>query len=170
MKKKGEFHTVRGYEMINAEKRLLTPSMEDYLEMIYRICKRDDYIRMNQLAKHLNVRPSSATKTVQRLSRLGMVDYQKYGIVRLTEEGEKVGRFLLKRHNIIEEFLKNIGTEDTRLKDTEMIEHNVSLSTLRNIYILNKFLSYNPSIKEELKNFKKQLYKDIKNSDFPFQI
>ncbi|WP_236910398.1 metal-dependent transcriptional regulator [Clostridium sp. Cult3] len=160
MKKKDEFYTVRGYKMINAEKKLLTFSMEDYLEMIYRICKEEGYVRISQLAKNLNVRPSSATKTVQKLRELEMVDYQKYGIIQLTEEGEKFGKFLLKRHNIIEEFLKNIGTEDTRLEDTEMIEHSVSLSTLRNIYILNIFLLENPDIMKKFENFKQNYTRD----------
>ena len=52
--------------MLNGDKKLLTASMEDYLEMIYRIHKEEGYVRMNQLArKKLNVRPSSASKTVQ---------------------------------------------------------------------------------------------------------
>ncbi|WP_414632576.1 metal-dependent transcriptional regulator, partial [Clostridium tyrobutyricum] len=79
MNKKDEFYTLRGYKMLNQEKNLLTSSMEDYLEMIYRMCRSEDYVRMNQLAKNLNVRPSSATKIVQKLKELGMVDYQKYG-------------------------------------------------------------------------------------------
>jgi len=32
-----EFHTVRGYQLIEQEKKLLTSAMEDYLEMIFRI-------------------------------------------------------------------------------------------------------------------------------------
>lgn len=155
MKGKGEFYTVRGYSMMNARDELLTASMEDYLEMIYRICKDDGYVRMNQLAKNLNVRPSSATKIVQKLKGIGMVYYQRYGIIQLTEEGRRMGKFLLNRHNIIEEFLKNIGTEDTRLKDTEMIEHGVSLPTLRNIFILNKFLLENPEIMAAFKEYRK---------------
>ncbi len=36
-----------------------------------------------------------------------MVDYEKYGIIQLTGgEGKSLGKFLLNRHNIIEEFLK----------------------------------------------------------------
>ena len=154
MNKKDEFYTLRGYRQMNQEKNLLTASMEDYLEMIYRMSMKEDYVRMNQLAKNLNVRPSSATKIVQKLKELGMVDYQKYGIIQLTEEGKSLGKFLLNRHNIIEEFLKNIGTEDTRLKDTEIMEHGVSLNTLKNIYVLNKFLSENPDILRELERYR----------------
>ena len=68
--------------------------------------------------------------------------------------------FLLNRHNIIEEFLKNIGTEDTRLKDTEIMEHGVSLNTLKNIYVLNKFLSENPSILGQFERYKADYYDD----------
>ncbi len=68
--------------------------MEDYLEMIYRICRKEGYARINQLAEKLNVRPSSATRTVQRLNSLGMVDYERYGIIQLTGEGKRIGKFL----------------------------------------------------------------------------
>ncbi len=167
LSKKDEFYTVRGYKMINSETKLLTSSMEDYLEMIYRICKEEDYIRINQLARNLNVRPSSATKIVQKLRNLGMVEYERYGIIQLTEKGKKVGRFLLKRHNIIDEFLKNIGTEETRLKDTEMIEHSVSINTLQNIHILNKFLFDNPDIMERFEIYKVEYHKGVNSFDFP---
>ena len=46
-----DFHTVKGYEMINAANKLLTPSMEDYLEMIYRCSLKNTYIRLNQVAQ-----------------------------------------------------------------------------------------------------------------------
>lgn len=159
MKNKDDFYTVRGYNMKNAEEKLLTSSMEDYLEMIYRVCKEQGYIRISQLAKKLNVQPSSATKIVQKLKELDMVKYEKYGIIQLTNKGERIGKFLLRRHDIIDEFLKNIGTEDTRLKDTEMIEHVISLNTLRNIYLLNKFISQNPEILYRFKTFKSEVYK-----------
>jgi len=60
-----EFHTVRGYQLIEQEKKLLTSAMEDYLEMIFRNIKKEGYMRINTLAEMLNVRPSSATKMVQ---------------------------------------------------------------------------------------------------------
>jgi len=37
-----EFHTVRGYQLIEQEKKLLTSAMEDYLEMIFRNIKKED--------------------------------------------------------------------------------------------------------------------------------
>ncbi len=147
--------------MQNAEKKLLTSSMEDYLEMVYRICMEEGYIRVNQLAERLNVRPSSTTKIVQKLNRFGVVHYQPYGIIQLTEEGKRIGNFLLKRHRIIESFLKKLGIEETLLKDTEMMEHGISLNTIRGVHILNEFFSSNPDVVERYGKFKKEFENDI---------
>mgnify|MGYP003761943013 CR=1 FL=1 len=161
LKKEREFHTVRGYQMLHAEEKLLTSSMEDYLEMIYRICLAEEYVRINQLAEKLNVRPSSATKVVQKLKALQLIHYQRYGIIQLTEEGAVIGAFLLKRHQIIEQFLRNLGIENTLLKDTEMIEHDVSLATLENMRIMNEFLYHNPDVMERYEIFKERANMDM---------
>jgi Mn-dependent DtxR family transcriptional regulator len=154
------FRTVRGYQIINSENKLLTSSMEDYLEMIERTCMNDGYIRIKQLSANLNVKPASASRIIQKLKELGLVNYEKYGIIRLTDDGKNIGDFLLKRHIIIDEFLKNLGIKET-LKDTEMIEHDISINTLKSILIFNKFLITNPNIKKEYNSFRKKIIKEI---------
>lgn len=149
----GGFHTYRGYELLRQEKIQLSPSMEDYLEMIYRTCKKQGYIRMTNLAQQLNVQASSATKTVQKLTEMGLLIYEKYGIIQLTEKGRKIGDFLLKRHRIVERFLKNIGVRDNILRQTEMIEHHLSVDTVSNIDILNKFFKAYPEIHKQFLKF-----------------
>ena len=149
-----DFYTVRGYQMLNADQKLLTSSMEDYLEMISRVCEEEGYARINQLADRLHVRPSSATKVVQRLALCGMIDYQRYGIIRLTERGRGVGEFLLHRHKVLETFLQNLGIQETRLKDTEMIEHDISINALEKIEKLNRFFSVYPEILSQYQSYK----------------
>lgn len=156
MENNREFYTVRGYELLEQEKRLLTYAMEDYLEMIYRHSLQDGYIRINVLSELLNVKPSSATKMVQKLTAMDLLDYKKYGIILLTNKGKKIGEFLLKRHNIIEKFLKTIGVKENILVQTELIEHNVSNSTLNSINILNTFFENNPDILEKFIYFKNE--------------
>ncbi len=149
-----DFYTVRGYQILNAGKKLLTSSMEDYLEMICRLCADEGYARINQLADRLHVRPSSATKVVQRLTLCGMIDYERYGIIRLTDKGRGVGEFLLHRHSVLELFLQNLGIKETLLRDTEMIEHDISLKALQNIEALNAFFKKNPEILRQYQSFK----------------
>ncbi len=150
-----EFHTFRGYEIIKKNQDHLTPSMEDYLEMIYRNCQGEGYVRVNQLADQLNVKASSASKTVSKLSALGYLAYEKYGIIQLTPKGEMMGAFLLDRHDTVEVFLRYIGVqEDTVLLETELIEHYLSIDTLKNVKILNDFFTSFPEFLEKLRQFK----------------
>lgn len=148
-----KFHTVRGYQLLSQNKNLLTSAMEDYLEMIYRNSLVEGYMRINTLSDLLNVAAPSATKMVQKLSKLGLLDYKKYGIIFLTENGREIGRFLLDRHNTIQQFLRNLGVSDDILIETELIEHYVSVTTLSKIGLFNKFLQNNPEISERLSKF-----------------
>jgi Mn-dependent DtxR family transcriptional regulator len=150
-----QFHTFRGYQLLRQGKAHLTPSMEDYLEMIYRFCKKEGYIRIYQISQLLNVQASSATRTVQKLAELGLVDYEKYGIITLTEEGKRIGDFLLQRHMLIESLLSKIGIKETLLRDTEMIEHNISMEALEKIQIFNDFLENNPDILKRYQDYRK---------------
>lgn len=163
MDKNKEFHTVRGYQLIKQTNRQLTSAMEDYLEMIYRSILTEGYMRINILADMLNVKPSSATKMVQKLTELGFLKYEKYGIIFLTEQGKEIGEFLLKRHNIIEKFLENIGIRDNLLVETELIEHNVSSSTLESIDLLNLYLRDHPQFLKGFEEYKQEYLKSLKS-------
>lgn len=160
-----EFHTVRGYQLLKQDDKLMTSAMEDYLEMIYRNIQEEGYMRINNLAELLNVKPSSATKMVQKLTGLGFLDYKKYGIIFLTESGRKCGKFLLARHNILEKFLKVIGINENLLIETELIEHNISNNTLNNIDQLINFFEANPEILKCFERFKKENNSLIKISN-----
>ncbi len=148
-----EFHTVRGYQLLNQEEKLLTSAMEDYLEMICRSIQEEGYIRINTLSEFLNVKPSSATKMVQKLTELGLVDYKKYGIIFLTQNGTKIGEFLLKRHHILEKFLKIVGIKENLLTETELIEHNISGNTLMCIERFIQFIENHPEVLEQYEAF-----------------
>lgn len=150
------FHTVRGYENMKLNKKLLTPSMEDYLEMIYRYCESDKFIKLNKLAQSLSVRDSSASKMMKKLGNLGLIKYEPYGVISLTDEGREMGKFLLERHNIIAQFLTNIGVEDEVLIETELIEHVISSETVYKIDMLNRFISGDGTIPEKFKEYKEK--------------
>ena len=154
---RNKFHTVRGYEILTKNKTLLTPSMEDYLEMIYRIYKSSGNVRIKNLADKLNVRDSSVTKMVQKIAAIGLLEYEKYGIISLTDDGKEVGEYLLHRHETVERFLKLISKEEeTLLMDIEMIEHNLSPNIIEDICVLNRFFDINSDIRGKYEEYKKQ--------------
>ena len=152
-----QFHTVRGYQLLEMNKNKLTPAMEDYLEMIYRYSSKEGYIRLNELAQLLNVRAASATRMVQRLGELGLLIYRRYGIIVLSDYGRKIGEYLLERHSIIENFLKVLGCEDDLLKQTELIEHNISPSTVYKIETLTSFFKENEGLLESFHDYQRRM-------------
>ncbi|MBP1737397.1 MAG: Mn-dependent transcriptional regulator [Oscillospiraceae bacterium] len=153
MEQYSQFHTVRGYQQLERQDKSLTPAMEDYLEMIYRRSLTGGFLRVNTLSELLNVTAPSATKMVQNLSKLGLVDYRRYDLISLTEQGREMGAYLLARHNMIEDFLKNLGVSEEVLSDTELIEHDISAVTLQKFALLNRFLEVHPDILEQYHAF-----------------
>lgn len=153
-----EFRTARGYEQKLNDGKLLTASMEDYVEMLYR-CYIDgeQKIRLNKLAELLNVRDSSASKMMQKLGVLGLIDYEKYGLIKLTELGMGIGRVLLDRHNTVEKFLKFISCNKDVFLETELIEHIINSDTVKYLKKFNDFIEENPNIPLEYEEFIKRL-------------
>lgn len=138
------FYTARGYE-IAAGENALTPSMEDYIEMIYRLSSEIGYTRVNDLAERLNVQPPSVTKMMQKLHEKALLSYEKYGMIHLTEEGKKLGEFFLQRHNTLKEFLALLDIRDVQTK-VEQMEHYVSYDTFQIISAFVDFLKDNNDI------------------------
>lgn len=125
------FYTLAGYQKKNHS--ILTHAMEDYLEMCYRIFIKKGQIQVKELAKSLHVKASSVTKMMERLKGLGLVDFQKYGIISLKSDGIYYGKYLLERHDILVRFLKKLNGDDYTLEQVEKIEHFVDFITIQNI-------------------------------------
>lgn len=144
------FRTIRGYELI--EKNLhLTASMEDYLEMIFRLARHKGFTRISDIASALHVQPPSASNMIHKLAEMGYVEYEKYGVVVLNQKGTELGAYLLERHHIIEDFLKMIGVSENVLTETEKIEHNLSPGTVLCMARLAAWLEQNPGWRSYLK-------------------
>lgn len=142
---KEEFYTARGYTQLLGD-NALTASMEDYLEMIYRLSYVEGYTRVNDIANALNVQPPSVSKMIRKIRGKDLVIYEKYGIIKLTEQGKKVGKYLINRHNTLREFLELIGVQENIHKDVEGLEHNVSPATMECIIKFVKFFKKNDEL------------------------
>ena len=85
-------------------------------------------VPMGQLASALGVVPGTATTMVKALAESGLVHYEPYMGVRLTEGGEKLASLVLRRHRLIELFLVQVmGMSWAEVHDeAERLEHAVS--------------------------------------------
>lgn len=134
-----------------------TPSMEDYIEQIYILIEEKGYARVSDIAEALSVHPSSVTKMVQKLDKDQYLVYEKYRGLVLTSKGKKIGKRLVFRHDLLEQFLKIIGVKDENIyHDVEGIEHHLSWDSIDRIGDLVQFFEEDESRIEELKEIQKQ--------------
>uniref|UniRef100_UPI00359C9365 metal-dependent transcriptional regulator n=1 Tax=Faecalicatena contorta TaxID=39482 RepID=UPI00359C9365 len=134
MDNRNDFYTQKGYELHNTDD--LTASMEDYLEMICRMLKGQDIVRIQALSENLHVKPSSASKMVNALKERGYISFQKYGYLTATPKGLEVGEYLLYRHYILHEFLCLLNHSENELEQVEKIEHYINRETVANLHLL----------------------------------
>lgn len=134
MDNRNDFYTQKGYELHNTDD--LTASMEDYLEMICRMLKGQDIVRIQALSENLHVKPSSASKMVNALKERGYISFQKYGYLTATPKGLEVGEYLLYRHDILHEFLCLLNHSENELEQVEKIEHYINRETVANLHLL----------------------------------
>lgn len=146
------FYTFREY--MRKEQELLTASAEDYMEMIFRLSEKNGFTRVNDLAAALNVQPPSVTKMIQKLADLDLIKYEKYGVIMLEPYGQEIGKALLERHNLIENFLKYLNLTEGVLEETEKIEHMINQDILLGIKDLVDFFRENPEMASTFKEFR----------------
>ncbi|WP_277584724.1 transcriptional regulator MntR [Psychrobacillus antarcticus] len=128
-----------------------TPSMEDHIEQIYLLIEHKGYARVSDIAEALSVLPSSVTKMVQKLDKDGFLIYEKYRGLTLTAKGMKLGKKLVKRHELLEDFLRIIGVKEENIyNDVEGIEHHLSWNSINRIAGLVLFLEENPALQSKL--------------------
>ena len=102
MRKSEDYYTFNEYMKNNN----LTPSEEDYIEMIYRLTMENDKVQVKDISTKLNIKPPSVTKMIKKLDNKKLLNYKKYDNIELTSLGIKVGANLLNRHNTIRKFLE----------------------------------------------------------------
>lgn len=134
MDKAGDFYTLKGYQV--KETGPLTPAMEDYLEMISRLLRKNKVVRIGELAYELHVKPSSASKMIRQLKAAGYVEFENYGYISLTEKGQKAGDYLLYRHDVLYRFLCVLNHTEDELEQVEKIEHFLNRTTVENLHTL----------------------------------
>lgn len=132
-----------------------TPSMEDYIEQIYNLINTKGYARVTDIAEALEVHPSSVTKMVQKLDKDDYVHYEKYRGFILTEKGNKVGKRLVFRHDLLEDFLEIIGVDEDKIyDDVEGIEHHLSWNAIDRIADLVDYFNEDEERVERLTEIK----------------
>lgn len=139
---------------------MLSPSLEDYLEEAYRFSQLSLPIRVTDISKKLNVSLPSVTKALGKLKEKKYIIYEPYGEIILTEQGKKLGSFLVERNHLLQEFLRLICAHCDTNEEAEKMEHYLSGETIKAIHKLVSFLKNQPHIYNEYLQYIEQLQDD----------
>ncbi|MFW5982283.1 MAG: metal-dependent transcriptional regulator, partial [Halanaerobiaceae bacterium] len=108
-------------------------------------------------ANKLDVSLPSVNKAVKILSEKGYLEYLPYKNIDLTKKGTKLGKFLVARNQMLQNFLKTIGSKADKEEEAEAIEHYLSRETVDAMTMVVKFFENNPEIQEQLIAFQKEI-------------
>ncbi len=106
--------------------------LEDYTELIADLAREHGEARTTDIARRLGVTLPTATKSLARLKREGLVTSRPYRGVFLTEAGHAMAERARTRHRLVVDLLVAVGVPpDAAETDAEGMEHYASDATLR---------------------------------------
>lgn len=109
----------------------MTKSLEDYLEAIHCLIQNTGSAHVADIAKDVGVKMPSVNNAVKELAKLGLVSYEKYHSVTLTEAGQAAAISVYERHQMLTQFLMQLGVpKDSAEEDACAMEHILSTTTI----------------------------------------
>ena len=124
----------------------LSASLEDYIEAIAHIVDEKKVARGKEIAKRLNVSRASVTEALRSLSKKGLINYEPYEVITLTEEGKEVAQDVIRRHEALKEFfIKVLAIDDTIAEESACrIEHAAPPEVIERLIRFVKFIEICP--------------------------
>jgi DtxR family Mn-dependent transcriptional regulator len=85
---------------------------------------------------------SSMTNALKHLSEKGFINYDRYGFISRTREGEKYAENIFLRHKVLKQFLKKvIGLDEEQAEENACrMEHVMDMDVISKISKLVDFL------------------------------
>jgi len=116
--------------------------MEDYLEAIYWLSKEKGSAKISDISQTIGVKLPSVSEMMRRLKDKGLVEYEPYGQITLTEKGMKVAEKVAARHELLANFFMALGVDEKiALEDACKVEHDLHPDTLKKLRRFIKFVT-----------------------------
>jgi DtxR family transcriptional regulator, Mn-dependent transcriptional regulator len=105
-----------------------TPTIEDYLAIIYVMERDEDEVIAARLAESLEVAPPTVTVTLKRMERDGWIDSDPAKGLHLSDKGCEAARSVIRRHMLTEWMLaRMLKVPWSRVHaEADQIEHTIS--------------------------------------------
>ena len=130
-------------------------TIEEYIETICVLEKRDGRAQTGMIASHMGVKPPSITEMLQKLERQGLIHYESYTGATLTRSGKKMARELMQKHRVIADLLEILGIDPEQAEtDACQIEHHISPETLKQLEQFVDFARNDPVTTKSISRFR----------------
>ncbi|WP_148361198.1 metal-dependent transcriptional regulator [Bacillus timonensis] len=119
----------------------MSAKQEKYLLEVYVNLNEEGYTRVSQLAKSLNVSVPSVSKMAKKLKEEGLIEFQRYGILTLTEKGERLATQLALNHEVLTRFFHLIHVKDEEIEEeVKKVESHISSDVIKKLdtFLTNK--------------------------------
>jgi Mn-dependent DtxR family transcriptional regulator len=127
-------------------------AMDDYLEQILHLIEEKGYARAVDVSRNLGISQASVTNMFRKLDAEGLVKHEKYRGTVLTDEGRRIARAIIERHQTLTRFLRLFGLDEEMIyHDVEGMEHHVSRPTLNVIRAVADALEADPALLERVR-------------------
>lgn len=125
-----------------------TSTVEDYLKhiLLAEQAAEGELVSMGSIGGALGVAPGTVTAMVKTLADSGLVAYEPYSGVRLTDAGRQLALHVLRRHRLVELFLvKVLGMDWSQVHgEAESLEHAISDRVIERIDEMLGFPAVDP--------------------------
>ena len=114
---------------------MISKASEEYLKTMYVLKKQNGNIRVTDIAEKMNCTKQSVNKAIYNLKDNGLLNYESYGTIELTEEGENLAKKILEAYDIVYVFLKEVlSIEEEQAKtEAEKIKSSISDETINKL-------------------------------------
>lgn len=122
------------------ELKEISASLEDYLEVIYNNIIANNGVKAIMLSKTLGVSRASATEALKKLAEKQLINYDRYGEIKLTPEGESKAKGIVSKHNLLLSFFRDVLKLEPEEAKTNAcdIEHVISENAYKKLIAFMK--------------------------------
>lgn len=107
---------------------MISKSLEEYIKTMYILRKQNGNIRVTDVAEKMNCSKASVNKAINNLKDNGLVNYESYGTIEITDEGADLAQKILESYDIIFLFLKDVLGMETEKAEQEAENMKSSMS------------------------------------------
>lgn len=114
---------------------MVSKALEEYLKTMYVLQIKNKEIRVTDVAVQMNCSKPSVNKAINNLKEKGLVNYETYGKIELTNKGTDLAKKILEAYDIVYVFLKDVVDldEEDAKKEAEKIKGAMEDNTINKL-------------------------------------